>query len=73
MESLIGSIDDHQEGAPSGWHAATLREASALLTEGFEPAEEGLWKKDGLWYGREAALQHVWQARHEDDTFCDLD
>ena len=41
-----------------------LQEDCALLAaEGFEAAEDGLlWRKDGLWYGREAALQQTRRA-----------
>ena len=30
---------------------------TVLLAEGFEPAGEDLWIRDGIYYGREAALQ----------------
>ena len=35
---------------------------SLLLGEGFEPAGGGLWRRDGTYFGREAALQyaHSW-------------
>ena len=32
-----------------------------LLAEGFEPAEEDLWIRDGVWFGRGAALQQLWR------------
>ena len=35
------------------------REDSVLLAEGFEPAGGDLWRRDGIYYGREAALQHA--------------
>ena len=28
-----------------------------LVSEGFEPAGGGLWRRDGVYFGREAALQ----------------
>jgi hypothetical protein len=34
-------------------------EEALLLAGGFRPVEGGLWKKDGMWFGREAALQRV--------------
>jgi len=33
------------------------REDSVLLAEGFEPAGGDLWRRDGIYFGREAALQ----------------
>jgi hypothetical protein len=34
------------------------KEESILLKTSFEPLEDGiLWEKDGVYYGREAALQ----------------
>ena len=30
---------------------------SMLLGEGFEPAGGGLWRRDGTYFGREAAMQ----------------
>jgi hypothetical protein len=37
-----------------------------LLAAGFEPIESNaLWKKDGVLFGREAALQGAWQERRE--------
>jgi hypothetical protein len=35
------------------------REDSVLLAEGFEPAGGDLWRRDGIYYGREAALQYA--------------
>ena len=35
------------------------REDSVLLAKGFEPAGGDLWRRDGSYYGREAALQHA--------------
>ena len=35
---------------------------STLGGAGFEPTyEKDLWKKDGVWFGKEAALQHAWR------------
>jgi hypothetical protein len=40
------------------------REDFALVAAGFEPTEEGtLWRKDGVWFGREAALQSAHKER----------
>jgi hypothetical protein len=40
---------------------AELKKAqdSVLLAEGFEPAGGDLWKRDGIYFGREAALQYA--------------
>ena len=35
------------------------REDSVLLAEGFEPAGGDLWRRDGIYFGREAALQYA--------------
>jgi hypothetical protein len=32
---------------------------SVLHAEGFEPAGGDLWRREGTYYGREAALQHA--------------
>ena len=40
-------------------------ENQALMATGFEPTDEDdLWKKDGVWFGRNAALQKARQALH---------
>ena len=40
---------------------AKLKKAqdSVLLAEGFEPAGGDLWRREGIYYGREAALQYA--------------
>jgi len=42
-------------------NVAKLRKAqdSVLLAEGFELAGGDLWRRDGIYYGREAALQEA--------------
>jgi hypothetical protein len=47
------------------WHTLRLREDSVLLAEGFEPIEDGLWRKEGVWDGRKAALQKAWRNLYE--------
>ena len=37
----------------------TKREDSVLLAEGFKPAGGDLWRREGIYYGREAALQEA--------------
>ena len=40
-------------------------ENRALVATGFEPThKDDLWKKDGVWFGRNAALQKARQALH---------
>jgi hypothetical protein len=36
-------------------------EKGLLNAAGFEQAEDGLWEKDGIYYGREAAFQEAWR------------
>ena len=42
------------------------REHSTLLSAGFEPVGEDLWKREGVIFGREAALQYA--RRFADDN-----
>src|SRR5215212_4295048 len=35
------------------------REDSVLLAEGFKPVGGDLWRREGIYYGREAALQYA--------------
>jgi hypothetical protein len=35
------------------------REDCILLADGFEPAGGDLWRREGIYYGREAALQYA--------------
>ena len=37
----------------------TQEQDSMLLVEGFEPVGGGLWRRDGTYFGREAALQYA--------------
>jgi hypothetical protein len=42
------------------------KEAGLLVTAGFKPEEGGdFWRRDGVCFAREAALQHAWQERRE--------
>jgi hypothetical protein len=49
-----------QGGSGSGEGPWTERENRDLIGGGFESASEGddLWSKDGVWFGRNAALQN---------------
>jgi hypothetical protein len=56
-----------QRRVPRQWGRDRVQstENQALLTTGFEPThEDDLWKKDGVWFGRNAALQKARQALH---------
>ena len=39
------------------------KQDEALLAASFEPTEGGLWVKDGVLYGREAALQYAFREK----------
>ncbi len=41
----------------SGLSRLTQEQDSVLLVEGFEPVGSDLWRRDGTYFGREAALQ----------------
>jgi hypothetical protein len=41
----------------SGLGKLSKEQDSMLLVEGFEPAGGGLWTRDGIYFGREAAMQ----------------
>jgi hypothetical protein len=45
----------------------TERENQALIAVGFESTgeEDDLWTKDGVWFGRRAALQSARRSLHE--------
>ncbi len=44
------------------------REDSVLLAEGFEPAGGDLWRREGIYYGREAALQYAHSSLRQRDV-----
>ncbi len=46
----------------------TKREDSVLLAEGFEPAGGDLWRREGIYYGREAALQYAHSTLRQRDV-----
>ncbi len=56
-----------QGGSGSGEGAWTERENQALVAGGFESSddEDNLWSKDGVWFGRKAALQNSRQTPQE--------
>jgi hypothetical protein len=51
-----------QGGSDSGEGPGTERENRDLVAGGFESpgVEDDLWSKDGVWFGRNAALQNYW-------------
>ncbi len=54
-ESFLTQGSEEQPGSAK----LRNREDSLLLAEGFEPAGGDLWRREGIYYGREAALQHA--------------
>ena len=65
------SMNDHrtprqQEGIYLGADQWAESENQALVAAGFELMGKNadLWSKDGVWYGRKAALQSAGQALH---------
>jgi len=54
-EGFLTQGSEDQSGAAK----LRKREDSVLLAEGFEPAGGDLWRRDGIYYGREAALQYA--------------
>jgi hypothetical protein len=57
------SLPTSQEGSASGEEQWTEKENQALVASGFErhDQEADLWSKDGVLYGRNAALQNLGQ------------
>jgi len=53
-----GFLTQGSEDQP-GVAKLTKREDSVLLAEGFEPVGGDLWRREGIYYGREAALQYA--------------
>lgn len=54
------------EGRP--YNSFRAKEDSVLIEARFEPTENRLvWKKHGLWFGREAALQAAFLEQRERD------
>jgi hypothetical protein len=49
-----------------GYKQRRERENSMLLRAGYEPVGDNLWKKEGVIFGREAALQYA--RRFADDN-----
>ncbi len=43
------------------------RENLTLLSSGFEPVGDNLWKRENILFGREAALQHTRHFTDDDD------
>jgi hypothetical protein len=46
----------------------TKREDSVLLAEGFKPVGGDLWRREGIYYGREAALQYAHSSLRQHDV-----
>ena len=62
-----GFLTQGSEDQP-GVAKLTKREDSVLLAEGFEPAEGELWRREGIYYGREAALQYAHSTLRQRDV-----
>ena len=64
------SIREHRKGDPilvrQGYKRLRERENSTLRSAGFEPVGDNLWKREGVIFGREAALQYA--RRFADDN-----
>jgi hypothetical protein len=61
VEPLSSTADETQDDSRSlGFYILQGMEEKALDAAGFESTEDedDLWKKDGVWFGRNAALQH---------------
>jgi hypothetical protein len=61
VEPLISTANATQDDSRSlGFYIWQGMEEKALVAAGFETTddEDDLWKKDGVWFGRDAALQH---------------
>lgn len=58
--SEISKDDDDERGNFS------RKQDEAMLAVGFEYAEDGLWVKDGVLYGREAALQYAFRKKRQE-------
>jgi hypothetical protein len=57
------SLPIRQGGSASGEEQWTEKENLALAAAGFELSgeEADMWSKDGVWFGRNAALQNLGQ------------
>ena len=61
MKDAWEALCSEETRAARIWRA---KENMGLVDAGFEPASGGnLWKKDGVYFGRGAALQHVYRER----------
>ena len=60
-------VERSEEELRAGTRQRAERENQALIAAGFEPTEEedDLWRsKDGVWFGRNAAMQSARQTLH---------
>ncbi len=55
----MSSEGEARTGATDGFEKLREEENAVLVEAGFEPAGSDLWEKDGVCYGREAALQYA--------------
>jgi hypothetical protein len=59
--------DNFQRQWPHGYLAG---ENEFLRSAGFKQEQDGLWKKNGVYYGKEAAFQQAWRALREGSSAC---
>ena len=66
---LLDARDATRRGGGATKEALAQRhkEDVVLVAAGFKPEDEGgdLWRRDGVSYGREAALQRAWREWHK--------
>ena len=54
-------IEERSEEGRHELHRLREKENSVLASVGFVPSESDLWKRNGVLYGREAALQRAFE------------
>ena len=54
-------IEERSEEGRHELHRLREKENSVLASVGFAPSESDLWKRNGVLYGREAALQRAFE------------
>ena len=57
----VGTTDERSEEGRHELHRLREKENCALTSVGFAPSESDLWKRNGVLYGREAALQRAFK------------
>lgn len=68
VEEQVERFDPIWQGESASPEALWIeRENRTLVAAGFESSDEedNLWSKEGVWFGRNAALQNAWQEWRE--------